>query len=158
MSIAFYHAALVLHIIGITMMAGTAFIDYITFRAFSTAYSTDAGRALVLGNYLHQLQRFLGIGMALILVSGITMMVKFHEVWGAQLWFRVKMIILLMAIINGLGFRRILGTRLKKIVDNSISGLPHERWSTLKRNFILAQFVQLLLFIIIYTLSVFKFN
>ena len=158
MSFAFYHAALVLHIIGITMMAGTAFIDFVTFRAFAKAYSRDTPKSLVLGNYLNQLQRFLGIGMLLILVSGITMMARLHEVWGAQLWFRIKMIILLLAITNGLGFRRALGTRLKKMTGNSTPGLTNENWNNMNRKFTLVQTIQLLLFIIIYTLSVFKFN
>jgi len=158
MSTAFYHAALVLHIIGITMMAGTAFIDFITFRAFSKAYSTDEGKSLVLADYLNLLQRFLGIGMLLILVSGIAMMARLHEVWGAQLWFRIKMILLLLAIINGLGLRRALGNKLKKITTNRPSVSSNERWYNIRRNFTLIQAVQLLLFIIIYTLSIFKFN
>ena len=158
MSTAFYHAALVLHIIGITMMAGTAFIDFITFRAFSKAYGTDTGKSLVLGGYLNQLQRFLGIGMLLILVSGITMMAKLHEVWGAQLWFRIKMILLLLTIFNGLGFRRALGVRLGKITGNSTSGTGNDKWNNIKRSFTLVQAIQLLLFLVIYILSVFKFN
>ena len=100
MSATFYNAALVLHIVGITMMAGTSFIDYITFRFFYKTYATDTAKGLVLESYLYNLQRFLGIGMLLILASGITMMVKLHDVWGAQLWFRIKMGLLLLVIIN----------------------------------------------------------
>lgn len=155
MSTAFYNIALVAHVVGITIMAGTTFIDFITFRAFSIAFKTDKSKSLVLGNYLYQLQRFLGIGMLIILVSGVTMMVKLHEVWGAQLWFRIKMGVLLLIIINGLGLRRKVGLKLKKgLADNSIS----EKWNGLKRNFMAIQVIQMLLFIIIYVLSVFKFN
>jgi len=155
MSATFYNAALVLHIVGITMMAGVSFIDFITFRAFSRMYATDPASGLVLENYLNKLQRYLGIGMLLILISGITMMAKLHEVWGAQLWFRIKMGILLLVIINGLGFRRMLGTRLKKLLSGNA---VVENWEVIKRNFTLVQVVQLVLFIIIFTLSIFKFN
>ncbi|MBZ4192080.1 hypothetical protein [Niabella beijingensis] len=157
MSVTFYQAALVLHIIGITVMAGTSFTDFIAFRAFGKAYGGDTGKSWVLAHYLYTLQRFLGIGMLLILVSGITMMVKLHALWGAQLWFRIKMGILLLIIINGLGLRRILGTRLKKMIAED-NAQPDKNWSGLKRNFALVQLIQLLLFLIIYILSVFKFN
>lgn len=159
MSVTFYNAALVLHIVGLTIMAGTTFIDFIAFRAFSKAYPADSVQSVVLENYLYRLQRFLGIGMLLILISGITMMAKLHEVWGAQLWFRIKMGVLLLIIINGLGLRRMLGTRLKKIIANDTSAIvASEKWSSIKKNFTIVQIAQMLLFIIIYTLSVFKFN
>lgn len=154
MSATWYHAALVLHIVGITLMAGTSFIDYATFRAFAKAYAADSAKAAMLEEYLFKLQRFLGIGMLLILLSGITMMAKLHEVWGAQLWFRVKMGLLLLVIANGLGLRRALGNRLRKML--LLETPPN--WPGLKRNFNIVQLVQLLLFLIIFILSVFKFN
>ena len=159
MSATFYNAALVLHIVGITMMAGTSFIDYITFRFFYKTYATDTAKGLVLESYLYNLQRFLGIGMLLILGSGITMMVKLHDVWGAQLWFRIKMGLLLLVIINGLGLRRMLGLQLRKTLSNGTAAIVMgEKWNTIKRNFAMVQFIQILLFITIFILSVFKFN
>jgi hypothetical protein len=152
MSMTLYYLALVIHVIGITVMAGTTFIDFVTFRAFCRFYQTDKNKGLVLENYLYGLQRFLGIGMLLILLSGITMMAKLHEVWGAQLWFRIKMGILLLIIINGLGLRRMLGSRLRKLVAGN------ENWQGLATKFTLVQVVQMLLFVVIYVLSVYKFN
>jgi len=155
MTTAFYNTALVTHVVGITMMAGTTFIDFVTFRTFLVAFKSNRDKSLVLEHYLYGLQRFLGIGMLLILVSGVTMMVKLHEVWGAQLWFRIKMGMLLLIIINGLALRRRAGSKLKNaLADNTIS----EKLTGIKRQFTLIQVIQLLLFIIIYVLSVFKFN
>jgi hypothetical protein len=131
MSATLYHIALVTHIVGITIMAGTTFIDFITFRVFCKVFEKDKDKGLVLENYLHKLQRFLGIGMLVILVSGVAMMIKLHEVWGAQLWFRIKMGVLLLIIINGLGLRRMVGSKLKKIVaNNSVA----ENWNKVKRS------------------------
>lgn len=159
MSATFYNAALVLHIIGIVLMAGASFIDFVTFSAFSKAYTTDTIKASVLEDYLYKLQRFLGIGMLLILISGITMMVKLHAVWGAQLWFRIKMGLLLLVILNGLGLRRMLGNRLKKVMQHDVLDTGNNTgWIKIKRNFTAVQLVQLLLFIVIFTLSVFKFS
>lgn len=159
MSITLYHIALVTHIIGITVMAGTSFIDFVAFRILCKAYPADTVKALVFKDYLYSLQRFLGLGMLLIVASGVAMMIKFHEVWGAQLWFRIKMGILLLIIINGLWLRRRVGNALKNItVKNDSMIITAQKWNTIKRNLTAIQLVQLLLFIIIYVLSVFKFN
>ena len=154
-----YDIALVTHIVGITIMAGTTFIDFVTFRAFWNAFHVDKTKGILLGDYLHKLQKFLGIGMLVILVSGFVMMIKLHEIWGAQLWFRLKMGILLLIIVNGLAIRRRLGSKLKKLLTEDLTTtVTLEKFSGLNRNFTLIQSIQLLLFIIIYVLSVFKFN
>lgn len=158
MSITLYHIALVTHIIGITIMAGTSFIDFITFRALCKVYITDPLKGIMLENYLYRLQRFLGTGMLLILISGVAMMIKFHEVWGAQLWFRIKMGILLLIIINGLALRRRAGNELKNAFLKGTVAISDRRWSSVKKNLTIIQILQLLFFIIIYILSVFKFN
>nr|WP_068891762.1 DUF2214 family protein [Pedobacter panaciterrae] len=155
MSATFYNIALVTHVVGITIMAGTTFIDFVTFRAFYSVFKTDRDKSLVLKNYLYKLQRFLGIGMLLILASGIMMMVKLHEVWGAQLWFRIKMVVLLLIVINGLGLRRMVGSKLKSFLANQ--AIAKEMDGTI-RNFTIVQVIQMLLFLLIYVLSVFKFN
>jgi uncharacterized membrane protein len=133
-------------------MAGTTFIDFITFQAFRKVIKTDKDKGMVLENFLYRLQRFLGIGMLLILLSGITMMAKLHEIWGAQIWFRIKIGILLLIIINGLGLRRRLGNKLRKVVA------INENWQGLAANFTVVQVVQMVLFVVIYVLSVYKFN
>lgn len=159
MSTTLYQLALVGHVIGITIMAGASFIDFISFRALWSAFRTDYAKALVLENYLSKLQRFLGIGMLVILSSGVLMMVKLHEVWGAQLWFRIKMGVLLLIVINGLGLRRILGSKLKKVlVQATPANAANEDYRRIKRNFSTVQVVQMFLFVTIYVLSVFKFN
>ncbi|HEX7757071.1 MAG TPA: hypothetical protein VF421_17090 [Niabella sp.] len=159
MNMTLYHIALVTHIIGITIMAGTAFIDFITFRALCRAYTTDVQRTVVLEDYLYKLQRFLGAGMLLILASGVAMMVKLHQVWGTQLWFRIKMGVLVLIIINGFVLRRRAGAALKKTMEKDTSiRIRDERWKRVKKNLTGVQVIQMVLFIIIYVLSVFKFN
>jgi hypothetical protein len=155
MSITFYNIALVTHVIGLTIMAGATFIDYITFRRLCKVFQEDNAKASVLEDYIYRLQRFIGIGILVILLSGITMMVKLHEVWGAQLWFRIKMGVLLLVIINGLGIRRMLGSRLRKIM---IGNIQDQQFQRIRQSLTIVQVIQMGLFVIIYVLSVFKFN
>lgn len=159
MSSTLYDAALVGHVIGITIMAGTTFIDFITFRAFWKAFTKDGPKSLIMEDYLYKLQKFIGIGMLLILISGVMMMVKMHEVWGAQTWFRIKMGVLLLIIINGFVFRRILGSKLRKaLAEHLPANTAIKRFYLLKKQFTAVQVIQMLLFVIIYVLSVLKFN
>jgi len=159
MSTMVYNIALVLHIVGITIMAGTTFIDFMTFKTFWNVFKVDRAKSIVLENYLYKLQRFMGLGMLVILVSGFTMMIKLHEVWGAQTWFRIKMGILLLIIINGLALRRSLGRKIKKALTQDLpTSSDAKRFAGIKRNLTTVQVIQMLLFIIIYSLSVFKFN
>jgi hypothetical protein len=159
MNPALYNTALVAHIIGITIMAGTTFIDFITFRQFWKIYPEDKIRSASLEEYLFKLQRFFGIGMLIIIISGVSMMAYLHQVWGAQLWFRVKIGILVLIIINGLALRRRQGSKLKSLMTSDLSGHDLKiKTSSLKRNITLTQLLQILFFILIYFLSVFKFS
>jgi hypothetical protein len=154
-----YNLALVAHIVGITLMAGTTFIDYLTFRQFWKNFPSDKVKGLVIEDLLNKLQRFMGIGMAVILISGVVMMIYLHQVWGQQIWFRIKMGFLVLIIINGLGFRRILGSRLRKAITSGLSGpVLEKKLSTIERNVLIVHVFQMLFFIIIFALSVFKFN
>ena len=131
-----YQSSLVGHIIGITLMAGASFIDLAAFRVYRKLSRRDSAKAAVLLVYFNKLQRFMGFGMLLILVSGVLMMIKLHAVWGAQLWFRIKMGLVLLVIFNGLALRR-------RVRDNRVP---------------VVQTIQVFLFLIIFVLSVFKFN
>lgn len=159
MSTTVYNLALVAHVVGITIMAGTTFIDLVAFRAFCSAFKADSAKGVILEGYLHKLQKFIGIGMLIILVSGFLMMIRLHQVWGAQLWFRIKMGILLLIIINGLELRRRVGTKLKKFLAGNLpASTATGRFRSIKTNFTIVQTIQMLLFVIIFVLSVFKFN
>jgi uncharacterized membrane protein len=153
-----YNLALVVHIVGITIMAGATFIDFVTFRRFWKVLPSNRQSGLVIADFLYGLQRFLGIGMLVIIVSGVGMMVFLHQVWGQQTWFRIKIGILVLIIINGLAIRRSLGNKLKKLLaDETVTGNTL-MLSGLKRNITLAHTFQILFFVTIYILSVFKFN
>jgi len=159
MNITVYDSALVVHVVGITLMAGATFVDFATFCQFWKVYPVDKTKGFVIGDMLYRLQRFMGIGMGLILLSGITMTVYMHQIWGAQTWFRIKMIFLLLIIINGLAIRRRLGNRLKKYMAEESAGQSAlSKLSALKGNITVVHVLQILFFITIFTLSIFKFN
>ncbi|CAL1517463.1 hypothetical protein [Chitinophaga sp. MM2321] len=158
MNLNIYHIALVGHIVGITMMAGTTFVDFIAFKQSGKVFASDKTKSPAMEDMLSGLQKIIGIGMLLILISGILMMVYMHQVWGEQTWFRVKMGILLLIIINGI-IRRRMGTGWKKLLAGTPSDPGFDtKLSRMKSNITTVQVLQLLFFLVIFTLSVFKFN
>jgi hypothetical protein len=153
-----YKLFLVTHIVGVTIMAGTTFVDFVLFNYFWKTYSSDKSQGTVLEKALSGLQKFMGIGMLLIILSGIGMMFYLHQVWGQQLWFRIKMGILLLIIFNGLGLRRMLGSKLRKLLTEASQGMRDEQLYKVKSNMRIVHILQMLFFVTIFFLSVFKFN
>jgi hypothetical protein len=153
-----YNTALVVHIVGITIMAGTTFIDFITFRQFWKILPGSRSAGLIMADSLYKLQRFMSIGLLVIILSGVGMMIFLHQVWGQQIWFRVKIGFLFLIIINGLVFRRRLGNSLKKLLADSTVNENNIKFSRLKSNITLIHIFQITFFIVIFVLSVFKFN
>jgi hypothetical protein len=154
-----YQIALVTHIVGITIMAGATFIDFMIFKQFWRIFPEDKAKGAVIEDILNRLQRYMGIGMLVIIASGILMMAYLHQVWGQQIWFQIKMGLLVLIVINGLGIRRRLGSKLKGLLtDPATDGSFELKLSKLKSNVTIVHAFQLLFFIIIFVLSVFKFN
>jgi len=159
MNTGIYYSALVIHIIGIILMAGTTFIDVVIFQQFWKFFPVDINKREFTATIIFKLQKFIRIGMLAILLSGVTMMYYLHQVWGAQIWFKIKIGIVLLIILNGLINRRRLGLKLKKfLADTSTVMIIDVKWSVLKRNITTFHLLQVLFFVIIFILSVFKFN
>jgi len=152
-----YDTAKTLHIVGLTVAAGMSILDLILYQYFWGLYPQRAQEGVVIERLAGRLQRVTAIGMMLIVISGITMMFYLHSVWGQQLWFRIKMIVLLLIIVNGLSFRRILGARIHKRVTQEPDGLWTQQGS-LQPGLTSVQIIQLMFFIVIFILSVFRFN
>jgi hypothetical protein len=140
-----YQAALTLHIIGIVLFAGATFIDFIISKQFWNVYSAET--------IISRVQKVAGFGGRFIVLSGI-IMISMHRFWAGQIWFWVKMGILIVVLING-AFRQKLGKSLHSVALSSNPGIKASKLrSTLNR----VQVVQIILLTGMFVLSVFKFN
>ena len=154
-----YHIALVTHIIGLTMMAGTTLVDFIIFKQFWKQLAIDRQKAIAIRQATAKITRLFGLGFLFLLISGITMMGITHGVFGEQLWFRVKFAFILAIVINGLLFGRRQGLKLKKLLSEAGAGEGiSTQFTIVKRNLNWVHLAQMFFFITIFTLSVFKFN
>lgn len=114
-------------------------------------------RPTVLINMMDKLPRVIGIGAAMLILTGIGLTILTHGVFGEQIWFRIEFGLVILIILNGLLIGRRQGVKLRRIFDNSKpdqTGQFHKVKSRLGRFYL----TQLLLFLLIIFLSVFKFN
>ncbi|NOW97146.1 putative membrane protein SirB2 [Mucilaginibacter sp. SG564] len=148
---------LVLHLSGLVMMAGTTVVDYSVFKTFWKQIDQGNSNPAGLMESTSNSSRLIGIGAALLVLTGIGMMAITHGVFGEQLWFRIKFGLVIILILNGILTGRRQGTKLRNAVANSGAILIAEAFvlrERLNRFFLL----QLCLFLLIVFLSVFKFN
>lgn len=107
---------LTFHIAGIVIMAGTTMIDYLTFRVFWQF--ADAGDSRVFGliPLMAKYGVFVRTGAITIILSGIALLVLDRgAIWGEP-WFKVKMVLVVILILNGLFVGNRQGHKLRDTV------------------------------------------
>lgn len=152
-----YPLLLILHLTGLTLMAASVVAELITFKFFSTLVITERERSLTLLSLLKKLSALLIIGAALLVPTGVGLLIITKGLFTQQLWFKVKLAIIFTLTLNG----ALVGGRQKTILANSISGLDIAigyKTETAIRNIKMFYMVQASLFFVIIFLSVFKFN
>jgi uncharacterized membrane protein len=152
-----YPAFLTLHLAALTVMAGTTLIDYIAYQTFWKLFDQKNEVPVDLLQLMNKLPRFLGIGAAVIIATGIGMMVLTHGVYGEQLWFRIKFGLVVLIILNGLLVGRGQGMKLRKLLNEDIADLTG-RIGRVRVTLNRFHIMQLAMFLAIIFLSVFKFN
>jgi uncharacterized membrane protein SirB2 len=151
--------SLVLHIIGLATVGGSNLATFVMQGQSWKQYAVDKSKGIAIMTATSKVARITMIGFLLLILSGISMMVITQGAFGMQFWFRVKMIVLLIIIILGVTFGRRAESMLGKLMleDNNGKDMTSELRST-RRRIRLFYIIQLSLLVIIFVLSVFKFN
>lgn len=154
-----YNTVLVAHIIGLTMVAGTTLVDYITTRYFWKQYAIDKRNGITIQQTISKFQFLPGIGLFLLIISGVGMMALTRGVFGEQVWFRIKFGLVIIIIINSLAVGRRQGSKLRKLLlAEDSTGNPDAKLLKIKNNLRWFHIIQITLLIIVFVLSAFKFN
>lgn len=138
-------------------MAGTTIVDFTVFKTFWKHFNDDKDKSKGILTGTSKSSTLIGVGAALLVITGIGMMALTHGVFGEQLWFRIKIGIVLVLMLNGIFFGRKQGEELRMIMNNDKAYLA-ERVDQIKVNLNIFFTVQLILFFSIVFLSVFKFS
>lgn len=164
-----FQIALITHIVGITLMAGTTLVEYLLMKHFWKLYATsDGSTAIITNKDGFNFHLLVDIGVILLILSGVTMFVITRGLFGKQIWFQIKIGLIIIIAINGSVVGRRQDTKLKhltsvkKLKPNQDHPLRQENRKEdlmkVKNHLELFYISQLIMFLIIFTLSVFKFN
>ena len=163
-----FQIALITHIVGITLMAGTTLVEYLLTKHFWKLYASDRSRAITSNEDGFNFHLVVNIGIVLLILSGVTMLVIFQGVFAKQIWFQIKIGLIIIIAINGSLFGRKQDAKLKRLISleklsflqDDSRGQENRRDDLMKVKNRLDLFYvsQLLMFLTIFTLSVFKFN
>ena len=147
---------LVVHITGFTMLAGTVLVDYVIARRMRPYLITDKPRAVGMMDSLAGLSRLIGIGTGLLLLSGIAMLSIFKGAVGGAVWFQIKLVLVVLAALIGAVILNRNNKRLKSLLAAN-DDRNNPAILAVRRRMDLFHGLQLLLFLTIFILSVFKF-
>lgn len=150
-------ALLMLHLLALILMAGTTFIDFINYQMFWKLFNHQRKQADGILSASAKFPKLIGIGAGFLIITGIGMIALTHGVWAQQLWFRIKMIFVLLLILNSIFYGNRISAKLRAIVGLDAPDQAHQLLSVKGklRTFYLLQFGFLLMIIF---LSAYKFN
>jgi hypothetical protein len=138
-------------------MAGTTVSEYITLKTLRKILSAGNEKAMSLLQLMKKLSVLLGLGVALLILSGTVMFIITGGAFIHQFWFKVKLILILVLILNGF----LVGSRQELKLMTSIDengGRLNEQLSKAISNLSMFYKVQMGIFFIIIVLSIFKFS
>src|SRR3954471_6015001 len=108
-----FPVCLTLHLTALTVMAGTTLVDFMAYQSLWKIITDKKELSTGLLQLMAKLPRIIGIGAAVLVLSGIGMMALTNGVFGEQLWFRIKFGLVILLMLNGMVIGRRLGNKLR---------------------------------------------
>jgi uncharacterized membrane protein len=149
-----YLLAKVLHIAGFIVAAGVSLCTLIANNQFWKLYAKNNEQGLAAFRAFKVLQVVEGLGFLSILIGGITMGGLASWAFAYQFWFKVKLGIIVLLLVNGFTLGRISTQQLGALLAKNSSETTDE--VRVKNSLRMFQIVQLILFAVIILLSVFR--
>ncbi|HWV68310.1 hypothetical protein [Chitinophaga sp.] len=150
-------ALLMLHLLALILMAGTTFIDFINYRMFWKLFNHRKEQAAGILSASAKFPRLIGIGAGFLIITGVGMIAVTHGVWAQQIWFRIKMILVLLLILNGIFNGNRLSAKLRAVISGNVPDLA-QRLLNLKGKLLAFHLLQFAFLLLIIFLSAYKFN
>ena len=148
---------LAFHLTGLTIMAGTTIIDFFTFKTFFRLIDHNDSKALNLLPLMSGYGSFVRAGAAILILTGAGMFLIMRGIWWDQLWFKIKIALVLLLVLNGMLVGNKQGTRLRSM---ALEGFPDfiQHSVHIRANLDRFYITQLLLFFLIIFVSAIKFE
>ncbi|SEO57495.1 Predicted membrane protein [Mucilaginibacter gossypiicola] len=152
-----FQICLLMHLSGLTLMAGTDIVEFVAFRNILKNYQTNKDAAVHQIGILSKLSVLLLIGGILLVLSGTGFLIITHNAFGSQLWFKIKIIFVLGLVLNGILMGQKSENRLKQSLMTGNIAKTQQTEDAI-RAMIRFHFIQLCIFFIVVLMAVFKFN
>jgi hypothetical protein len=157
--LSFLQAGLLLHIIGLTTVAGTILVSYMILRQFRSEYTLDKQKGYAILQVLSKLPALAATGLVLQIISGVMMLAAAGGGYGQQLWFKIKMLLVILIIAGIIVLYRNMQRRLHQwVLDDMLHGDKTRQIVSLTGRISRVQVILLFFFMIIFILSVYRFN
>jgi len=137
---------LAVHLCGLVIMAGTTVVDYLTYKTFCSL--VDAGDVLARGllSVMARYGSLVRAGAGILLLSGIIMVVL-NNAWLGETWFKVKLALVIILVLNGAFIGNGLGMKFRKIALCDITLVQQNAKIRTELNWF--YIIQLILFLLI---------
>lgn len=148
---------LIMHLSGLTLMAGTTVAAFVTFRAFQNRFNSKIEGSSGLLKLLSNLAPIKGIGGILLILSGIGLTFITGGAFLHMLWLQLKLSLILLLPLNEI----LIGNKQLKKLETAFYENNPDSSTVIKMaapRISIFYTVQLLLFLGIIVLAVFKFN
>jgi hypothetical protein len=153
------NVGLVVHIIGMATIAGVTLASYVASRQFRKLYSQNKQTGVEILEVTRKFSMIAGIGLLLLILSGVVMLSATGGGYGQQLWFRIKMIFVISIMASGILLKMVLEKRLRaRMLEDVAHGNRSEQVEILRSRISFVQLLLLSFFTIIFILSVFRFT
>ena len=151
-------SGLVLHITGIALMVGGAVAAFVLQGQLWKLILSDKDRARFFTKASSRLNRVQMAGGVLIIAGGVMMMTALHGVVMSAFWFRIKLVLLGLIILNAVITLRPAGKKLRRLLAAGVPVLVEEEMmvSLVRGRMRLFYLLQFLFFLLIFILSVFQ--
>jgi len=148
---------LVIHISGLVLIAGSTVTRWVVFRAFVKSVATTREGSTSLLKILGGLGAMFRLGAIVLVLSGISLMWITQGVYLHQLWLQIKLWLILLLPLTEV----LVGNRQLKKLDTAFSEINADVDSIVKAavpKLNMSYAAQLLLFLAIISLAIFKIN
>lgn len=148
-----YLIFLILHLTAFALFTGTLIANLINNNQLWQYSEKDPIITKALFQTTDKYNKIMAASLGIALVMGILMMTQMHKVYGAQMWMRLKIALVLVIVII-----RVLYSRNLNKFKKRLSGETTISISDVKKKVSLFQLVQIILVAGIIILSVCRFN
>lgn len=153
-----FSIGLFIHILGITLIAGGSLGGLVLENQIWKSLPGSPERVQALSPLMPKYPIIIQAGTLLMLFSGLIMLGALGWAVAGQIWFIVKMLLVVALVLNGIWVAKPNGARLRALIPRLMQGEPvAAEIAKVKRNMTVFHITEMTMLVVVYLLAVFRF-